>query len=190
VTFKLFGPGGTCTGTPLYTSSAVPISGGSASTPNPQYVPQAAGTYHWVAVYSGSTNNLGSTHNAACNDTDEDVVVTSVPSSLTSTQRWVPNDSVTITVPPNTGALAGNVDFELFTNGTCSGTPVYTLLNAPVTAAQPTAATANTTSYSASGSFSWRVNYDSTNDAQRDIPPTCHETSGLTVNNGGTVSSP
>ncbi len=33
------------------------------------------------------------------------------------------------------------------------------------------------------------VGYDSTNAAQRDIAPSCHETSALTITNGGTVSS-
>ena len=40
------------------------------------------------------------------------------------------------------------------------------------------------------GSFSWLVSYDSTNHAQRDIPASCHETSDVTITNGGTISSP
>jgi hypothetical protein len=192
IIFKLFGPGGTCTGEPLYTSSAVTISAtGTASTPAPQYVPLAAGTYHWVAVYSGSTNNSGSTHNAACTDSNEDVDVTTVPSSLTSAQRWTPNDSVTITVPANTGNIVGNVDFRLFASADCTGSAIYTLLDQGVTTASPTATTANTTAVTTGGPYSWQVNYDSTgNNAHRDIPNTCHETSGLTITNGGTISSP
>jgi hypothetical protein len=34
------------------------------------------------------------------------------------------------------------------------------------------------------------VEYDSTNPAQRDIPASCHESSTLTITNGGTISSP
>jgi hypothetical protein len=34
------------------------------------------------------------------------------------------------------------------------------------------------------------VSYDSTNAAQRDIPGSCHETSSLTITNGGTINSP
>ncbi|MEI3845143.1 MULTISPECIES: hemagglutinin [unclassified Microbacterium] len=196
VTFKLYKApaitGSPC-GTLVHTSSATAIvTGQQAGTASAtaSFPPTSAGSYHWVAEYSGNLPNTNATtHNTGCTDTNEDVNVTSVPSSLTSAQRWVPNDSVTITVPANTGALAGNVDFELYTNGTCSGTPVYTLSNVAVTAAQPTATTANTTAYLATGNFSWRVNYDSTNDAQRDIDWTCHETSALTVSNGGTVSS-
>ncbi|HEY5882554.1 MAG TPA: hypothetical protein VIU11_26835 [Nakamurella sp.] len=60
-----------------------------------------------------------------------------------------------------------------------------------VSGASPQAvSTSNTTAVTASGSFSWLVGYDSTNLAQRDIPASCHETSVLTIVNGGTISSP
>jgi hypothetical protein len=192
ITFTLFGPGGTCTGDPVYTSSAVTISAdGTASTPAPQYAPAAPGTYHWVAVYSGSANNNGTTHNADCEDSNEDVAVLSVPSSLTSAQRWTPNDSVTITVPAGSGNIVGNVDFKLYASADCSGSAIYTLLNVGVTTASPTASTVNTTAVTTGGPYSWLVNYDSTgNAAHRDIPDTCHETSALTITNGGTISSP
>ena len=41
-----------------------------------------------------------------------------------------------------------------------------------------------------SGSYSWSVRYVSDNTAQRNIPASCHETSDLTISNGGTISSP
>ncbi|MFL6071152.1 MAG: hemagglutinin, partial [Actinomycetes bacterium] len=68
ITFKLYGPND-CT-TVAYTSPTVSVNGnGNYDTPNPQFVPTAAGTYHWVAQYSGnSPNNMGTTHNAACGD--------------------------------------------------------------------------------------------------------------------------
>ena len=53
-----------------------------------------------------------------------------------------------------------------------------------------TVGTSNTTAVSATGSFSWEVSYDSDNLAQEDISPKCHETSALTIVNGGTVTSP
>jgi hypothetical protein len=60
-----------------------------------------------------------------------------------------------------------------------------------VSGASPqTVSTSNTTAQLASGTFSWSVAYDSTNSAQEDISPKCHETSALTVSNGGTVTSP
>ena len=189
VTFTLFGPGN-CT-TVAYTSAAVTVSGnGSYSTPTPQFVPTAPGTYHWAASYSGNLpNNNATTHNTACDDTNEDVIVTTVPSSLTSAQTWVPSDSVTVSATGG-GAMAGTVSFEFFTNGTCNGTSAFSTTKTVAGASPQTVLSGNAPAQTASGSFSWRVSYDSTNPGQRDIPASCHETSALTVSNGGTISSP
>lgn len=190
ITFKLYGPNN-CT-TLAYTSPTVAVSGNNTyNSPTPQFVPTAPGTYHWVAVYSGDSPNTNSrTHNDTCADANENVVVNTVASTLSSAQRWVPNDSVTVSAPAGSGALAGNVDFELFANATCTGTPIYTLMNVAVSGSSPrTVSTDNTTAQTADGSFSWRVNYDSTNPAQRDIASTCHETSVLDIENGGSISS-
>jgi hypothetical protein len=191
ITFTLYGPGN-CT-TVAYSTPApgVSVSGdGTYSTPAPQFVPTAPGTYHWVASYSGSSPNTNATsHNAACDDTAEDVVVSTVPSSLTSAQTWVPNDSVTVSAPAG-GALAGTVAFALYPSSDCTGTALYTTTRSVAGASPQTVSTSNSTAVSASGSFSWSVSYDSTNNGQRDIPASCHETSVLTIANGGTVSSP
>lgn len=189
VTFTLFGPDN-CT-TVAYASSAVTVSGnGTYNTPNPQFVPTAAGTYHWAASYSGNLpNNNGTTHNTACDDTNEDVVVTTVPSSLTSAQTWVPSDSVTVSATAG-GAMAGTVSFEFFTNGACTGSSAFSTTKTVAGASPQSVLSGNAPTQTASGSFSWRVSYDSTNPGQRDIPASCHETSALTVANGGTISSP
>jgi len=191
ITFKLYGPSSSGCGALAYTSPTVAVSGnGTYNSPAPQFVPTSAGDYHWVAVYSGnSPNTNGKTHNADCSDTNEDVTVTSVASSMTTAQRWVPNDSATISAPSG-GNLAGTVSFDLYNGGSCAGTAIYST-TANVSGASPqTVSTSNTTAQLASGTFSWKVSYDSTNPAQRDIPSSCHETSALTVTNGGTISSP
>ena len=189
IVFKLYGPSTTACGALAYTSPAVPVSGDNTYL-SPTFTPTAAGEYHWVAVYTaGSVNTNNVTHNADCADAQEDVVVSTVASSLTTAQRWVPNDSATVSAPAG-GALAGTVTFELFTNATCTGTAKYTQEVAVSGTSPRTVSTTNTVAETASGSFSWRVTYDSTNTAQRDIPASCHETSALTVTNGGTVTSP
>jgi hypothetical protein len=198
VTFKLYGPSDTGCGAVAYTSAAVAVSGnGTYNSPAPQFTPTAPGNYHWVAVYSGnSPNTNGITHNAACNDTAEDVTVTSVASSMTTAQRWVPNDSATISAPAG-GSLAGTVSFKLYASSDCAvggDDPIYSTTR-PVSGASPaTVSTLDAATQPAaqltSGSYSWLVGYDSTNNAQRDIPDSCHETSALTVTNGGTISSP
>ena len=197
ITFKLYGPSNTSPptcGALVYTSPTVAVSGnGTYNSPAPQFVPATAGDYHWVAVYSSnSPNTNGITHNAACTDTAEDVTVTSVPSSMTTAQTWVPNDSATISATAG-GNLAGKVFFTLYPTANCTGTPIYSTPAAGVTVAgssPQTVSSANNTAVTATGNFSWSVSYDSTNEAQRDIPASCHETSALTITNGGTVTGP
>jgi len=191
ITFKLYGPNN-CT-TVAYTPPTVAVSGnGTYNTPNPQFQPTTAGTYHWVAVYSGSSPNTnGTTHNAQCADENEDVVVRTVASTLTTAQTWLPNDSVTVTAPAGSGNLDGTVSFGLYASADCSGTAIYST-TADVAGASPaTVSTANTNvKATTSGSYSWKVSYDSDNQAQRDIPASCEETSVLTIDNGNPVSSP
>ena len=198
IVFKLYGPSDTGCGTLVYTSGAVTVSGNATYTsPNPQFVPEAAGNYHWVAVYNGnSPNTNGVTHNAACTDANEDVTVTTVASSMRTAQTWIPRDSATISAPSG-GNLAGTVSFALYASSDCAvggDSPIYSTTR-PVSGASPvTVNTADSASQpaaqNATGSYSWSVSYDSTNPAQRDIPASCHETSALTITNGGTISSP
>lgn len=179
MTFTLYGPGD-CS-TVAYTSSATPIDSNGQATAS--FTPTAPGTYHWVAAYSGDSPNTNSTdHNTLCNDTAEDVVVNTVPSSMTTAQTWVPNDSATISAAAG-GALAGKAKFELFASADCGGTAIYTEEVTVAGTSPQTVGTGNTTAQTASGSFSWRVGYDSTNAAQDDIAASCHETSALTIHN-------
>jgi hypothetical protein len=57
VTFELFSPDDkTCSGKPAFTSQPVNLVGGSASVTSTVEAKQI-GTWHWVAIYSGDTNN-------------------------------------------------------------------------------------------------------------------------------------
>ena len=190
ITFKLYGPSSSGCGALVQTMPTVSVSGDDTyHTPAPQVSPSAPGNYHWVAVYSGSPNTNGTTHNAACDDTSEDVTVSTVPSSLSSAQSWVPNDSVTVSATAG-GNLVGTVYFDLYASDDCSGTALYTVSRSVSGASPQTVGTANTVAATATGHYSWKVRYDSTNSAQDDIGASCHETSALTVTNGGTISSP
>ena len=72
ITFDLFGPGDTtCAGPALFTS-AVPVNG-NGSYDSAGFTALVAGTYQWVANYSGDANNAAAV--TACNDPDESVVV-------------------------------------------------------------------------------------------------------------------
>src|SRR6266704_1459828 len=90
--------------------------------------PDDVGTYHWKAAYTpatGDPNNLASTFNGDCSDSHETVKVTSVASSMTSAQSFIPNDSATVSAPQG-GNLAGSVTFTVFESSDCSGTALYT----------------------------------------------------------------
>jgi hypothetical protein len=73
ITFKLYGPNdATCGNAPVFTSAAIPVSG-NATYNSGNFTPTLAGTYRWIASYSGDTNNNAVA--GACNDANESVVV-------------------------------------------------------------------------------------------------------------------
>jgi len=74
IAFRLYGPGDqTCTGAPVYESPnvAYPVAGGAVTSA--AFTPTQAGTYRWIASYSGDVNNLARA--GACNDAGEATVV-------------------------------------------------------------------------------------------------------------------
>jgi hypothetical protein len=156
------------------------------------FTPDAPGTYHWKVTYTpatGDPNNVGSTFNGTCSDADEDVVVLSVKSSLTSAQSFIPNDSATVSAPAG-GDLAGSVTFKVFESSDCSGTAIYTQTVSVSGPSSQTVSTTNTTVSTTAANVSWQVSYDSTNPAQQDIPVTCLEKTALSIDNDGTATSP
>ncbi|GAA2475894.1 hypothetical protein GCM10009858_11600 [Terrabacter carboxydivorans] len=114
--------GGTITFT-LYKDDCTTVATGTGSNPQTvnvsgdsvygpvSFTPDAPGTYHWKATYTGDApNTLGSSHNGSCTDTKEDVVVRQIPTEISTAQKAFPNDSATIT-----SSVAGN---NLPSNGT------------------------------------------------------------------------
>lgn len=188
ITFKLY-KGSDCTNA-VFTSDPVPVSGDGTYGPV-TFTPTSAGTYHWAALYTGDApNTLSASHNTDCTDTaHEDVVVNQT--TISTAQRFVPNDSATITASGG-GDLAGNVRFQLFVNDTtCSGTAAYDSGNIDVTTgtgtgSSKTVSSSNTTAYDTSGTtFSWLVTYTSSNTAQPNVTSSCNtENSSITIDNG------
>jgi streptogramin lyase len=75
ITFNLYGPAdATCGGTPVFTSAAVPVTGNGGGYGSGNFTPTVAGTYRWVASYSGDAQNNAVI--GGCNDANESVVVT------------------------------------------------------------------------------------------------------------------
>lgn len=105
MTFKLFGPGNPmCTGTPLATRTGT-LTNRTASSGN--VTAGAAGTYNWVATYSGDANNASVT--SPCGS--EEVVVTSQiltgrAYGRTATATLLGASVVNIAPIPDTGTIA------------------------------------------------------------------------------------
>jgi hypothetical protein len=140
-----------------------------------------AGDFYWQAVYSGDDNNLGAT--SLC--TSEHLVVNQTQTTISTTQRWLPNDTATITANGG-GNLLGTVRFRLYDNATCSGTALYDSGNVAVSGTSPqNPSSANTTALTSSATVSWLVEYTSTNQAQTNATSACNtEHSTVTITNG------
>jgi uncharacterized repeat protein (TIGR01451 family) len=134
VTFYLYAPGATChndgSGSPVYmhvASSTVSDNGPFASGTFPG--PVVAGTYQWVAVFSGDGNN----NSASSGCGNEPVVITASP-TITTTQTPATgsvgdllNDSATLSGGSNFDGM-GTITFNLYgpNDPTCDGQPAYT----------------------------------------------------------------
>jgi hypothetical protein len=130
LTFKAYGPSATpvCTdpdpeavppveGNLVFTSE-VTVDGPGVynSDPTPDddtddFIPELAGSYYWVVSYSGDDDPPTDQVTGACGDDGETSVVTQPPSSLTTAQRYIPQDTATLT---GTGIFDGTLTFKLF----------------------------------------------------------------------------
>jgi hypothetical protein len=157
------------------------------------YAPTVVGTYYWIAVYSGDTNNAGAT--GAFGDPNESSTVNKGPASLTTTQTLRPQDAVNV-VSGVGSTPSGTVTFSLFdpSNQTCAAggsAPVYT---ETVPLNPSGSAVTNNSSFTigsaTSSQYKWLVSY-SGDATHLGITGTCGgENFTLSIDNGGTVSSP
>lgn len=82
ITFLLFPPTDpTCTGKTVDVKSVIPVPADPSSIVSDPFTPTVAGTYHWIAVYSGDPHNGAS--NGKCGDPNETLVVTPGPAQTT-----------------------------------------------------------------------------------------------------------
>jgi hypothetical protein len=219
ITFKLYGPTATAASggagdTAFATACAslaagfatqypngiqVSVNGdGSYTTPSPGFTPQAPGFYHWKASYGGDSPNTNPSgeHNTNCGQAAEVVEVLQLQPTMNTAQRFVPNDSATISVASGAGNLAGSVVFKLFVNDSdCSEPPAFTSPSININTGQPnpgtpaltkTVSSGNTTAYDTNGTtFHWVVEYTSTNPAHKNVTSPCgNEHSSITISNG------
>ncbi|MEA2828230.1 MAG: hypothetical protein QOG43_2669 [Actinomycetota bacterium] len=168
VTFTLFGPANaTCTGAPIFTSAAVPLTGGPPPTANSgNFTPTAPGTYNWIAVYSGDANYTSVT--SPCGAANESSVVNQAVASVatTATPAVTIGSPISDTATVTGGATpaptpTGTVTFTLFGpgNATCTGAPIFTSAAQPIGGGPPPTANSGPFTPTAPGTYNWVAVY-------------------------------
>jgi hypothetical protein len=166
----------------------VPVAGNGTYTSQP-FTPTAAGTYRWLARYSGDANNFPAT--TICADPAEAVVVTQ-PGLATPTLTTTASPGGTValgTALTDTATLAGGVNptgtisFNLYgpDNATCSGPPVFT-------GTEPVGGNGTYTSDpftpTAVGTYRWTASY-SGDAANRPVATACGDPAETVTVTGG-----
>jgi hypothetical protein len=124
ITFELFAPGNTTT--PVDTEKVAVNGNGVYSTPT-GFVPAVAGTYQWVATYSGDSNNQ--TVSSPLGDEPENAVDAKISiSPLTPVNEVKDQETFTITVT----AFPAGTGTPTFATPTVSVSPTPGLTNGPV----------------------------------------------------------
>jgi hypothetical protein len=161
ITFTAYAPGDTtCTNAAVFTSTVNSINANNVSYPSGDFTPsgvapQVAGTYRWIASFSGDANNAAAT--TSCNDLAEQSVVAKHSSAILTAQSILLSDYVRVSAPASFPTPTGTATFQLFTSADCTTGKVYDsgpvqLTNGLAHADDPTPLTAN-------GTYNWLVSY-------------------------------
>ena len=112
ISFKLYGPTDTgCSSTPVFTSTALAVTGNGTYGPASFVPTQGPGTYRWIATYSGDAADNGATE--TCGATGETSTVTAAPATTTSNPPTSPSSSTPVVAAtptpsaPVTAAISG-----------------------------------------------------------------------------------
>ena len=137
ITWSLYGPNdNACTGTPQ-TTAPVTVNGNGSYT-SPSITVTQAGTYHWVATYSGDGYNPEVV--GLCSDANESVTATtttttsSTTSSTTSTTSTTPTTTTTTSTPTTTTTSTPTVTPSVSTTTSATTTVTGTSGVAPFVA--------------------------------------------------------
>jgi hypothetical protein len=188
VSFFLCGPGATTCVSP--SGTAVPgnpktlgacspaVTGHACATSgDAKSLITAVGTYCFRAVYDPLTDPNYQGKGGSFDGANECFTVTDT-SSITTDQKWLPNDSATVTTAGGT-AVSGTVTFTLYENGTCTDDPNKTEPTFPDSSAP--FETNNTSVYTSTQTISWKATFVSDNGVGTSTS-SC-ETSTVTINN-------
>jgi hypothetical protein len=104
IVFTLYGPTDVnCTSTPVFTSAPITVSGNGTYGPVSFTPTQGAGTYRWIASYSGDPNNNGATE--VCGGAGETSIVSATPVTSPTNPPTSPSNSVPVVT---TGVKTGS----------------------------------------------------------------------------------
>ena len=160
ITFRAYGPANpNCSGTAAFTSAPFAVNGDGTYGPA-TFTPDTAGTYRWIATYSGDNKNALKA--GACNDDGETSTVTKVNPTI-ATQASAPvivGGQISDTATVSAGhSPTGTVTFNLYgpTDANCLGNPIFTSANRPLSGGSATSAAYTTT---AIGTYRWIATYN------------------------------
>ena len=188
ITFNLYGPNDpNCTGSQVvFTDTETVVSSGAESTQFAASSATGAGDYHWIASYSGDSDNKPVS--GACGDAGQTVAVTPAPSldveaipatagegqALTATATLIGGIDGPGNAPPT-----GTVTFNLYPPGDlplCNFS-IFTQtvnLNPDGTAtAGPFTPDLFQNQYAVQGEYSWEATYSGDANNPASVPPTC-----------------
>jgi hypothetical protein len=125
ISFRLYPPGDTTCQSPVFTS-AVPVSG-TGSDDSPRFTTPGAGTYQWIASYSGdAANNPVATQ---CGAASQSVIVNKVYVAAKTTAAFSAGAlHATAVLSGGFAPVTGTLTFTVTgpNDQYCSGTPVHT----------------------------------------------------------------
>ena len=180
ISFTAFGPN-SCGTTAMTTTTRTVLGDGTYPTAQQTavgFVPTAVGEYIFVASYDGSSPNTNAQPGVTCaNQPSNEKVTVSGAASISTAQRWLPNDTAHVTSPTGT-TLAGTVTFTLHNTADCTGAASVTQVKNVVTDANAGGSNNDRTVSTTNGLFvvdvdndtgawSWKVVYDDTALADR-----------------------
>jgi uncharacterized repeat protein (TIGR01451 family) len=130
MTFELYGPDNpTCSGPPIFVDQ-VPVNG-NGNYQSDSFTTNAAGTYQWIARYSGDANN--NPVSTACGDPNQQVMVGKrTPTFSTQASLLGVGGSITDTATLGNGigpaGPTGTIRFDLYgpNNLVCAPPPIFT----------------------------------------------------------------
>ena len=165
LTSSLYGPNdATCSRPAIFTAST-PVSG-NGNYQSPWYTTSAAGSYRWVAAYSGDAAHPATT--TACADPRAEVVVGKRTPTLAVAAALIPTTgSTTATATLDKGAgltgPKGTISFRLYgpNNPTCGGAPVFTSTRS---VSGNGTYTSNPYVPTAAGTYQWVLSYSGDDD--------------------------